>query len=280
MFDIQTDEQMVNWFGPDLTFNNQGSLRKSAGSGATLLGVDFRNTGMVEVQSGTLSFSNFRQISGSTLLNGGSVRATSGTLLVQGGVLGGFGPVVEDLAMSGQLSPGISPGRLTVQGNYDQRSSGSYNCEIGGTIAGTNYDQVVITGNATLAGTINVVSINGFTPAPGDRFEIMKFASRSGSVTFQGLDIANGITLVPEVSSSNIILVATSVPLSPSPRLNVFRNGDALWVSWPHGYPGFQLHSATNLAAPIQWSPVPLSEPNRAILAPSGPATFFRLVSP
>lgn len=88
---------------------------------------------------------------------------------------------------------------MEIQGSYTQRLPGAYNCEIGGTIAGTNYDQVVITGAAALAGTINVVSINGFVPALGDRFEIMKFGSvsGSGSLTFQGLDITNGISLQP-----------------------------------------------------------------------------------
>ncbi len=62
------------------------------------------------------------------------------------------------------------------------------NIEIGGTSPGTGYDQLVITGTATLGGTLNVSLINGFTPASGDTFQILTFASRGGS-TFAATNI-------------------------------------------------------------------------------------------
>ena len=105
-------------------------------------------------------------------------------------------------------------------------------------------------------------------------------ASMSGSVVTNGLDIANGVRLEPVISSTKIELVATSVPLTAQPGLHAARNGDALWVCWPLGYAGFTMQSATNLTAPIQWSPVSLTEPNRFVAEPSGPAKFFRLISP
>ena len=280
LFEVQTDAGFFHQFGGLMTFNNAGTFRKSAGAGLTALEGHFNNTGTVEAQSGTVQFSSgLNQTSGSTLLKGGSVSA-NGTVSVRGGLLGGSGPVLGNLNMSGQLSPGLSAGRVEVAGNYAQAASGSYNVEIGGTTAGINYDHVAITGSAQLAGTINVVSIIGFVPALGDRFEIMKFGSRSGSVTFQGLDITNGIYLQPVFSPTNLVLVATNAPLRAAPKLNLAYNGDALWLWWPLGYGAFNVQSTTNLNSPIPWSPVTPAELNRHTFPSAEPMKFFRMIKP
>ncbi len=46
---------------------------------------------------------------------------------------------------------------------------------------GTEFDQLVITGSATLDGMLNTTLVNGFTPSAGDTFEIMTFGSLYGS---------------------------------------------------------------------------------------------------
>ena len=69
---------------------------------------------------------------------------------------------------------------MTVNGNYIQGSTGILNIEIGGTTVGTQYDRLAITGAATLDGTLNVTLINGFSPAIGNTFQILTYASRSG----------------------------------------------------------------------------------------------------
>jgi len=53
--------------------------------------------------------------------------------------------------------------------------------QIGGTNAGVNYDQLVVTGNTTLNGTLTISLVNGFRPNGGDTFEIIKYASHTGS---------------------------------------------------------------------------------------------------
>ena len=289
LFDMQTDADILRvGTGSTLSFKNAGTFRKSAGPGANEFNaVSFYNAGNVEIQIGAFQLANgeFIQTAGSTLLNESILFAHFGTK-IRGGLIGGTGSFLQDVtygfSMSGQLSPGLSAGRIEANGNYIQNASGSYNCEIGGTIAGTNYDQVSITGSAQLAGTINVVSINGFVPALGDRFEIMKFGSvsGSGSLTFQGLDITNGVYLQPVFSPTNLVLVATNAPLSAAPKLNLARNGDSLWLWWPLGYGAFNVQSTTNLNTPIPWSPVAPAELNRHTFTPAGPAKFFRMISP
>ncbi len=283
LFDAQNDAPIYGQVNTQLTINNAGTFRKSAGAGTTYIGVVLNNSGTIEVESGTMDIADppFKQTSGAILLKGGKVQSSNFyRLVIGGGLFGGAGQVLCDLAMFGQLSPGLSAGRLDIAGNYHAASSSAYNVEIGGTIAGTNYDQVAIAGQANLAGSINVCSVNGFVPALGDRFEIMKFTSKSGNVSFRGLDIANGIYLQPIFSSTNLVLVATNTPPSAAPKLNLAYNGDSLWLWWPLGYGSFNVQSATNLNPPIAWSPVTLAELNRHTFTSQGPQKYFRMVKP
>jgi outer membrane autotransporter protein len=75
---------------------------------------------------------------------------------------------------SGQLSPvgGGVAGRFTINGNYVQTASGVLNIDIGGYTPGDEYDQLVISGSASLNGTLNVFLIN-FTPLTNDTFQIL-----------------------------------------------------------------------------------------------------------
>ncbi len=272
VFEAQNDSSMAG------IFNNTGIFRKIGGTNVTSISAAFTNTGTVEVQSGTLTFASpLVQRAGSTLLKGGNI---TGNLKIGGGLLGGSGSVTGTVSMSGQLSPGLSAGHIEIVGDYIQGIAGAYNVEIGGTIAGTNFDQVSVTGNAKLAAAVNVCSINGFVPAPGDRFEIMKFGSLSGSMVFNGLDIAKGIRLEPIITSTNIVLVATNAPTNAYPALHLVHNGDAMWLFWPAGYGGFRLQSNTNLNFTNAWSDVSLTESNRSIFTPTLPTTFFRMISP
>jgi hypothetical protein len=50
---------------------------------------------------------------------------------------------------------------------------------IGGTAAG-QYNQLKITGTATLAGTLNISLVYGYTPSTGTTFPILTYASKSG----------------------------------------------------------------------------------------------------
>ena len=68
------------------------------------------------------------------------------------------------------MTPGDSPGILAVSGNYQQGSGGRLNIEVGGTTAGTQYDQLKVSGTATLAGTLDATLINGFGPGAGEQF--------------------------------------------------------------------------------------------------------------
>src|SRR5262249_13146351 len=108
-----------------------------------------------------------------------------GNLVVTGGTVFGASTISGNVTNSATISPGSSPGILTINGDYTQTASGVLNIEIGGTNAAKpHFDQLIISGKATLKGTLNISLINGFTPALGDSFQFMTYGSRSGDFSF------------------------------------------------------------------------------------------------
>jgi hypothetical protein len=173
------------------TFNNAGTLKKSSGTGSSSVAPVFNNTGSIQADTGTISFQgSFTQsASGSTVLGGGSLQFNSSAPIptFQGGSLSGSGTATGSLTNSGaNLAPGTATtnGTITLGGsasdNYTQSGPGSMTIKIGGSSAG-QFDQVVLPGTATLGGTLNLVTFNGYTPPIGTQFTVMTFASATGT---------------------------------------------------------------------------------------------------
>ena len=164
------------------------------------------------MQSGTLRFTNgYTQTTGSTILNGGALASTT-TIDIQGGSLSGFGTVTANVSNAGQVNPGLSSGILNIDGNYTQTPTGVLNVEIGGLAPGTGFDQLNITGNAALDGTLNISLIGGFSPSPGDIFEIMTFSSPTGDFAAKnGLDLGFGLSFEPNLAANNLVLVVVGI---------------------------------------------------------------------
>ncbi|MDA1277644.1 MAG: putative Ig domain-containing protein [Verrucomicrobia bacterium] len=163
-------------------FNNAGTFTKQ-GDGETVFfsRMPFNNSGAVDVQGGTLTFNaGFSQIAGSTTLSGGNVTSSS-TLQIQGGMLGGVGTVMANVVSSGLVSPGASPGLLTITGNYTQTTNGALNIELAGLSAGATYDRLAVSGTASLAGALNVTLTNDFHPLLSANFTFLTAVTRTGA---------------------------------------------------------------------------------------------------
>jgi hypothetical protein len=123
------------------------------------------------------------------LAPGGVLRApgANSAINLNGGRLEGVGSVQATTVRNngGVVAPGTSPGVLTVNGNFQQGASGTLEMEIDGTTSGTTYDQLVVTGSATVNGTLDLTT--GFNPADSDVFTLITAASRTG-----GFSIVNG----------------------------------------------------------------------------------------
>ena len=175
--------------------HNAGIFRKS-GPGTLVLyeGFNFSNRGTVEALDGLLQFDGpFSQSDGTTFLGGGNLQANKG-LILAGGSITGAGTVDGSITNTAAVvAPGISPGAITVTGDYVQGVGGT--CEIG--IGGRNVDQfdrLIVNGTLALNGTFAAIITDGFAPAIGDRFQVIGCASRFG--VFSVTNAPVGVTTV------------------------------------------------------------------------------------
>jgi hypothetical protein len=176
------------------SFVNTGTLNKTTTNNFTIT-VNTTNSGLIEVQNGTLSVSNLTQTAGEARIRRGATLSVSNPLAMQGGKLTGAGQLNGDLTnTAGTIAPGIDDpdqpdlnplGILTINGNLTLGNDAVFEVELAGTDnsdpANPQYDRVVISGsNRTVQvnGTLRVKARDGYTPATGDTFDILV---RSGS---------------------------------------------------------------------------------------------------
>jgi fibronectin-binding autotransporter adhesin len=148
------------------------------------------------------------------------------TSVAFGGTLKGTGTVGEVLLSAGsKIAPGLSPGCLN-SGNLTFASGSTYDFEVGGTTACTEYDQIKVTGTVTLGnGTLNTILFNNFKPVTGQNYTIIDNDSTDAvSGTFNNL--AEGATFtvsgyVLKVTykggdGNDVVLSVQSVPMTPN----------------------------------------------------------------
>ena len=136
----------------------------------------------MRAESGSIVFSGgFTQTGGSALMNGGTL-VFPGDVTLAAGTLGGTGTLASNIINTGgTLAPGNSPGALTIAGDYTQGPGGRLLVELGGTLPGSGYDQLNVTGNATLDGTLEVRLFGAFTGTVGDLFDVMTYGAVTGN---------------------------------------------------------------------------------------------------
>ncbi len=151
--------------------------------------------GTLNVLSGaTLTVTNLGlSHGGTTNFTGGNIVLTGGTVtdanfsLPNTATLAGTGTLSGNLTSDGVVSPGDAPGILTVDGSYVQNADGTLDIGLGGTIAGTQYDQFAVMGSASLAGTLDVTLLGTFGPQIGYSFDLFTAASEIGA--FGNIDL-------------------------------------------------------------------------------------------
>ena len=145
---------------------------------------------LVKTGSGTLSLGGANTYAGTTtvaagsLLVNGNQSAAAGAFLVDAlATLGGSGTIGGAVTVNGFLSPGNSPGVLTVA-SLDLGGSSTSLFEIDGLVRGTQYDGVTLTGGSgpTYGGVLSLVFGNGSAFGDNTTFDLFQFTgSPSGS---------------------------------------------------------------------------------------------------
>jgi T5SS/PEP-CTERM-associated repeat protein len=126
------------------------------------------------------------------LINNGHITGNSPTQpITLPGYVKGVG-TLDNVNLTGTFSPGLSP-TTSMVGNLAFAPTSTLIMEIGGTSAGSQYDQLIAFGNLFFDGNLQISLINGFVPALGNAFNIFDWQSASG--TFDTINL-------PTLSSS------------------------------------------------------------------------------
>jgi fibronectin-binding autotransporter adhesin len=178
---------------------SSGNLTLSADRNFTTPG-NFSNAGTVDVAISTgtgkteLTIGGpgvYTQTGGSTIVDG--VLSASGGINIQGGFLygdaltttGNEGTLVGPVNFTvGTLSPGNAAkilGTLDITGNYAESGTAVLDVDLDGTVAGSKYDVLNVSGAAALGGTIDFVLNSAFKPVVGDTWDVLNYASATGS---------------------------------------------------------------------------------------------------
>jgi len=167
---------------------NYVTLQKTVATGTTDFGPEFGNHGAMKALLGTINFQgDYFQDDGSTTLGPGNIQVAF-PMDIEGGIVDGTGTITGDLDNYGAVKPGTATavGTITITGNFEMGASpgsGEVDIKIAGPASG-QFDQLNVTGTATLDATFNGSFINGYTPATGTTtWPVITYASETGSFT-------------------------------------------------------------------------------------------------
>ena len=141
---ILTDNVMTSTLSVKPKFFNAGEFVKLGNAAQTNMNIPMENTGIIQLKQGRLNLApGFVQNGGQTKLDGGQLNGSGADpLRYNAGTVEGSGLIVGNVINDGgDMAPGHSPGKITIQGNYTQTSRSTLTVEVGGTTAGTGYDQ-------------------------------------------------------------------------------------------------------------------------------------------
>ncbi len=180
-----------------------GSLSVTGGglaeAGEVIIGDGISSTGTMTVRGAGSRLTANNEIdvglsgAGTLTVSDGGVAVAPVILINSQSSVDGNGTLQGDVTNHGIVAPGESPGALHIVGNYAQTAAAKLEIELAGTTPGTQYDQLLITGGATLDGTLDVSLLGGFTPSAGNSFDLLTATSGiTGTFAIQQLPLLAG----------------------------------------------------------------------------------------
>lgn len=115
---------------------------------------------------------------------------------------------LTSLTNSGTVSFETSDLALTDSGTFTQTSEGTLRVLLG---SDTNYNQIAVSGSATIAGTLKVDLVDDYTPVVGQTFTILTRGSGSGAFTTQTTE-DTGLTYTVTYNATSIVIEIVTLP--------------------------------------------------------------------
>ena len=221
----QDGGSLITQDGGSLVSHDGGTL--VGNSGGTLNATGLASGGASSKTQADTAASGFTQTAGETDLSGITL---VGPVTLNGGVFTGSGKIIGNLTNNGgYIMPGNSSGTMVVAGDLTQGSGGTLIVKAGGGEAG-QFDRLQVGGKATLGGRLDVRTVNGYLPLPGDPFNPIGYKSVSGSFgsVSSNVQIAlNGSGMIATLDPAKANPPAGQ-PLNIATRMKVLTNDNVL----------------------------------------------------
>lgn len=197
---ITGDQQAWETFIEGGTSGQTMTVRLTSGSKLTTFsGVTVDEGGVLELEGATVD-AQYVDIRGGRLTGSGEIKTGSGPIDGQ----------VE--ALAGTIAPGIGVGALSIEGRLSLGEATTVEIELAGTIAGTEHDQIVVMGPATLSGELEVSLVGVYEPSVGNTFGVITHEERGGEFTTISLPL--GYVWDLDYTSEAVILEVTGLGLT------------------------------------------------------------------
>jgi hypothetical protein len=240
--EIQTTgtPQWNNTAGPN-TITNNGVINKT-NSNSVVIATAFTNAAAatLNVNNGTLTFNNSTvgSIVNAGLITGATGSTTTFNNLNNSGTLAGNGSytfTTASITNTGILSPGLSPGSMSISAAAITGRTPSINIELAsdGAVAGTNYDVLNVVGPVNVTGTTFNLSNNTSTAdIVGTTYTVM--TSSGGAITgpFAAVNIPTNFSLT--YNTNSIVITKTALFALPVSwgAFNAVSKGNKVELDW------------------------------------------------
>ena len=274
-----------------LTVNQNTTLSYSGAiAGGTAINLVKTGSGQLTLLGDTSGWNGLTTVSNGTLLaNNPSGSTGSGSVSVYGGTLGGNGYIAGPVSVyaGGTLAPGSNSLETLIIASDLTLSPGSTSTfEVNGDTSANS--QVIVYGNATYAGGLNIVTNGTFTP--GQTFTLFSGGNTAGTPSnFSSITGSPGTGLAWSFTNG-VLSVVSGVSYAGNPtNITATVSGNQLTLSWPATHLGWILQAQTNaltvgLTTPTNtWFDVAgsdASNTNVININPANPTVFYRLRLP
>ncbi len=216
------------------TYN--GTTTVQAGTLSILGSTATAGTGLIDVLAGASLVPNLVATIANIVHNDGLVDLLPGGTKPMSMVdftrdVSGAGNYTSNIRFAGRYSPGNGNiGAITTfGGDLLFTPTGSLDIKLGGTSPG-QYDQVRVTGVASLAGILRVTLVPGFVPTLGAVFTIITYASAAGAgfATIELPYVSSTTAFIVEYKATSVVLTLVNWPPNTLPAPAGYWNFNSL----------------------------------------------------